>query len=250
MAIRDKGPAQGRESELAVTLHQKIQSDIEDEILSGRWPVGYRIPFEVDLAQHYSCSRMTVNKVLTQLTQAGLIERIKRSGSFVRQPVAQSAVLEVHDIRSEVESLRLAYGYDLLRRNLRVATTRDCELLDAHPSTRVLHLLCIHYAAGSPFALEERVINLASVPDAAEADFSTTAPGRWLLDRVPWSSAEHRISATPARDGAAASLGLTEGEACLVIQRRTWSGNAQVTHVRVTYPGDRHALIARFEPIK
>jgi hypothetical protein len=39
------------------TLHSKILADIEARIVSGEWPPGYRLPFEID-------SRMTMNKVM------------------------------------------------------------------------------------------------------------------------------------------------------------------------------------------
>ena len=97
------------------TLHQRILSDIEGQIVSGAWPPGHRIPFEMALAEQYDCSRMTVNKALTQLARAGLIERRKRSGSFVTHPQAQSAVLEIHDIKSEVLSLNLSYSHKLVK---------------------------------------------------------------------------------------------------------------------------------------
>ena len=90
------------------TLHQRIVADIEGQIVSGAWPPGHRIPFELDLAEQYGCSRMTVNKALTQLANAGLIERRRKAGSYVAQPRAQSAVLDIHDIRDEVQSLGLA----------------------------------------------------------------------------------------------------------------------------------------------
>ena len=51
--------------------------------MSGEWAPGHRIPFEHELATEYGCSRMTVNKALSQLARAGLIERRRRSGSFV-----------------------------------------------------------------------------------------------------------------------------------------------------------------------
>ena len=51
------------------TLHQKILGDIEGHIVSGEWPPGFRLPFEVNLAEQYGCSRMTVNKVMTQLAK-------------------------------------------------------------------------------------------------------------------------------------------------------------------------------------
>jgi DNA-binding GntR family transcriptional regulator len=87
------GEASEREID-APTLHQKILGEIEGKIVSGEWPIGFRIPYEVDLAREYGVSRMTVNKVLTQLQRGGLIERVKKSGSFVSLPHTQSAVLQ------------------------------------------------------------------------------------------------------------------------------------------------------------
>jgi GntR family histidine utilization transcriptional repressor len=36
--------------------------------------------------------------------------------------------------------------------------------------------------------------------------------------------------------------------ACLKVIRRTWQAGSPVTHVVLTYPGDRHHLVARFNP--
>jgi GntR family histidine utilization transcriptional repressor len=230
------------------TLHQRILSDIEGRIVSGDWPPGHRIPFEVDLATHYDCSRMTVNKVLTQLAKAGLIERRKRSGSFVSQPQAQSAVLEIHDIKAEVLSLNLAYAYRLIRCTKRKRRADDVRRLDVPAAASVLDLVSIHHAGRRPFCLEQRLISLAAVPDAAEVDFAAVAPGQWLINQVPWSKAEHLIRSMPAGIEDAQLLAIPAGTACLVIERRTWSGAGPITHVRLIYPGDRHVLVARFAP--
>jgi GntR family histidine utilization transcriptional repressor len=230
------------------TLHQRILGDIEGRIVSGEWPPGHRLPFEVDLAAHYDCSRMTVNKVMGQLVKAGLIERRKKSGSFVRQPQIQSAVLEIHDIRAEVESLGLEYGFKVLKRASRVAKREDRTSLDIAIGTSLLDIVCIHFAGTREFCIEQRLVNLATVPDAAEVDFMEIAPGPWLLGHVPWSNAEHRISAeTPSKD-IARLLGISDRQACLVVERRTWSNSGAVTYVRFTYPGNAHALVARFSP--
>ncbi|KQW81123.1 histidine utilization repressor [Devosia sp. Root413D1] len=232
----------------AGTLHQRILNDIEGKIVSGEWPIGHRIPFEVDLAREYGCSRMTVNKVLTQLARAGLIERVKKSGSFVSQPHTQSAVLEISDIRKEVESLKLPYAFNVPRAGKRKAQGADRLLLDVPVGTAILDITCVHLAGGKPFCLEQRLINLASVEGADQADFTKVPPGQWLLSQVPWSSAEHRIHAAAADATTAEQLGIEQGTACLVIERRTWSAGAAVTQVRLTYPGDRHALVATFTP--
>lgn len=230
------------------TLHQSILSEIEGRIVSGEWPPGHRIPFEVDLATQYGCSRMTVNKVLTQLAKAGLIERRKKSGSFVTQPQAQSAVLEIHDIKAEVQSLNLPYSYRVVAQASRKAKAGDLQLPDVAPGTLLRDIICVHFAGALPFCLEERLINLETVPDAASADFAAMAPGPWLVQQVPWTTAEHKIHASPAGGNAADVLDIPRGTACLVVERRTWSNAGPVTHVRFTYPGDRHTLVARFSP--
>jgi GntR family histidine utilization transcriptional repressor len=230
------------------TLHRRILADISERILSGAWPPGHRIPFEHELAAQYGCSRMTVNKALSQLAKAGLIERRRRSGSFVRQPQSQAAVLEIHDIRTEVEALGLSYRYELESRESRRSTAQDRALLGLETSSPVLSLQCRHFAGKRPFCHEARLISLAAVPDAAAEAFSDIAPGPWLVAQVPWSAAEHRIRATAVDAATAAALDIAAGSPCLVVERRTWSAEHPVTHVRFTYAADSHVLVARFTP--
>jgi len=232
------------------SLHQQILADIESRILSGEWPPGHRIPFEHELTAKYACSRMTVSKALTQLAAAGLIERRRKAGSFVTRPHSQSAVLEIQDVRAEVEALGLPYRYALLTRRTHRASRADRAIFEVAPSDVVLALRCRHDAAQQPFCLEERLINLSAAPDAAVEPFTEGAPGAWLVERVPWTSAEHRIRAGATRGDTARTLMVAEGAPCLVIERRTWSGETPVTHVKLTYPGEAHEIVARFQPRK
>ncbi|MCC7016942.1 MAG: histidine utilization repressor [Rhodospirillales bacterium] len=240
------GPQSGKSKKR--TLHDRILRDFETCILSGDWPPGYRIPFEVDLARQYNCSRMTVNKALTQLVSAGLIERRRRSGSRVAQPRAQSAILEIRDIESEVLALGLPYAYRLVGRSVRKCNGGDRARLDVPAGSSILELSCLHLAASRPFCIEQRIISLLAVPEAREESFETIAPGQWLLRKVPWSSAEHTIRAIAADDDTAERLELPVGAPCLVIERRTSGAGTSITHVRLTYPGESHELVARFTP--
>jgi GntR family histidine utilization transcriptional repressor len=229
-------------------LHRRILSDLEGHILSGRWPPGHRLPFEVELAREYGCSRMTVNKALMQLAGSGLIERRRKSGSFVTRPHSQSAVLEIRDIRTDVLAMGLDYAYELLTHRRRKANADDRSRFGAEITGNVLELECRHLAGGKPFCCEQRVIALGTVPEAADESFEAVAPGPWLLQRVPWSAARHAIRAVGADARIAAILGLARGTPCLSMERRTMLDGAPVTHVRLTWPGDRHELVAQFEP--
>ena len=108
------------------TLHQRILGELENRIVSGEWPPGHRIPFETELTEIYGCSRMTVNKVLTQLAAAGLIERRRKAGSFVVQPRSEAAVLAIHGIEAEVKALGLPYRYELLSRSEERRVGKEC----------------------------------------------------------------------------------------------------------------------------
>jgi len=231
-----------------LSLHQRIVNDIEGKILSGDWPPGYRLPFELEMAEQYQCSRMTVNKAMNQLARNGLIERRKKSGSFVIQPLAQSAVLEISEIKQEVESLGKAYRYKRIARDMRKANAEDRLLLDLGATGKVIDITALHFAGERVFCVEERLINLATVPGAVEETFETMVPGTWLLQQVPWSAAEHKIKAMAADAHVADALSVPLGAACLVVERRTSMQGVFITHVRLTYLGSSHELVAKFTP--
>lgn len=230
------------------SLLRRIRADVSERILSGAWPPGHRIPFEHELMQQYGCSRMTVNRALEPLADSGLIERRRKVGTFVARPRIHSAVLDVPDIASEVTSRGDSYGYELLSRKVRAATREELDALDLSDRVDVLLLRCLHRAGGRPFALEERVINLESVPEAELVDFADTPPNSWLLAHVAWTEAEHRISAANVNRSTAAALQIEATAACLVVERRTWRAGDKITHVRMTFPGDAYDLVARFTP--
>jgi len=227
--------------------YKQIRLDIERRILTGEWPPGHRIPFEHQLMVRYGCSRMTVSKALSELAQAELIERRRRAGTFVRRPNFLSAVLQITDIRAEISALGRSYRYELIKSARRTATATDRSRLGVQRTGKVVAIACRHCADGVPFAIEDRLIDLEAVPEAAKANFAIEPPGSWLLHHVPWTEAEHSISAIVADDQAAAALDIAIGAPCLVIDRHTWRSARPLTAVRLLYPGDSHKLVARFK---
>lgn len=233
----------------SMSLHQRILSDIQSLILTGAWQPGRRIPVEHELMKQYQCSRMTVSKVMTQLANARMIERRRRGGSFVSRPHSQSAVLTIPDIKSEVAALGLPYSFEVLNRQRRRSTGEERSLLGVERSVSVLEIACCHLAGARPFCFEQRLINLQAVPEAAEENFDEMAPGAWLLQRVPWALAEHRIRAAGADAEAAKSLKIRQKAPVLTIERTTRAADSTaITFVRLMYPGELHELVATFTP--
>jgi GntR family histidine utilization transcriptional repressor len=239
------------------SLHERIRADVERKILSGEWPPGHRIPFEHELVEAYGCSRMTVNKVLSGLAAAGLIERRRKAGSFVARPRMQSAVLAIPDLEAEILSRGEAYRYELISSRRRRASP-DLAFLPLSEGGEegpggatqvdVLALTCRHFAGETPFVFEERLINLEAVAEAAEADFSARPPGTWLVEHVPWTEAEHRIVSVNAGSAYGTALGVAPDTACMLLERSTWREGQTITRVRQMFPGNLYSLTARFTP--
>ena len=232
----------------SATLNQRIRSDIEERILSGEWPPGHRIPFEHELMQQYDCSRMTVNKVLTTLAENGLIERRRRAGSFVarRSPEQEFVTLEIPDIGLALSSRQRSYAYRLLQQTVRMADPENYSESLLADGGQIVAIEGLHLADDRIVGLEHRLLNATSIPQVLETDFSRVPPGTWLLNEISWTRGEYRISAVAVSAADAALMQCVPGTACLVIERRTWRGEAPITWARQIFLSDQHELVARF----
>ena len=227
-------------------LHERIRAQIERAIMAGHLRPGDRIPTETELMVEYGCARMTVNKALSALSSAGMIERRKRAGSFVARPRAQSMVLDVPDLAAAVAARGQSYRWEIASRKVSAPDRAQAGALGF--TAKVMTITGVHLADDLPLAFEHRMINLALVPELATADLAQTAPGSWLIAHVPWTEAENRISAVTAPPPIARALGQPRGAPCLMLERRTWRGADTVTRVQQYFVADRYELVARFGP--
>lgn len=232
------------------SISARIRADIERNIVSGRWPPGYRIPFERELVTQYGCSRMTVNKALLALATNGLIVRRRSVGSFVASPQAERSVLEIQDFAAEAARQGGPYRYEIESRAVERLDPGSARTIGLGSHRTVLHVVCVHYVREVPIAHEDRMISLAKVPQARHQTFDDMPPGTWLLRTVPWTEAEHVIRARNVGPVIARKLQIEPRAACLILERHTWHGGDLVTRVEITYPGDRHHFVGRFSPVE
>ncbi len=230
-------------------IYEQIRRAIAAPIVAGRWRPGRRIPSEMELTKAFKASRMTVNRALTALAAEGLIVRWRRRGSFVAERAVE--LVGVRDLGH-----RRGDRAQRPRLRLRAAGARApwSPMPTWQPTwtwplgTPLLALTCRHSADGEVVQLEHRLHQSRRRAAGRQRSFDAIAPGRWLLDHVPWSEAEHTIRAEAADARTARLMHVERGAACLVIERRTWQGRKAITLARLVHPGARHALTGRFRP--
>jgi len=78
----------------SVPFHYQLRKLLEQQIETGRWPQGDRLPSEPSLSEYYRDSRATVRQALHALEQEGLIRKEKGRGAFVNRTSSGSWLLQ------------------------------------------------------------------------------------------------------------------------------------------------------------
>jgi GntR family transcriptional regulator, histidine utilization repressor len=224
---------------------REIKREVFRRIRNNEWGPGTLLPGEVDLAVEFGCARATVNRAMQELSDDGIIERRRKGGSRVKLAPVRQVTFEIPLIRAEVESRGAEYRYELILSAIEKVPKWLQARLGLQANTSVRHVECIHYADRAPFQYENRWINLAAVPRAEMADFSSVSPNEWLVSEVPYTNAEVRFSATRADSKIAKLLKTVVGEPIFLSERSTWLTATPVTNVRF-YFAPTYQMIARY----
>lgn len=217
---------------------QGVQEEVLRRIHAREWKPGELIPNEVDLAAEMGCARATVNRALRAVAETGLLDRRRKAGTRVALNPTARATLDIPVIRREVEDKGARYGYALLSRRVIPPAAAIAGAMAVTPRARLLHLAALHLANDAPYAVEDRWINLASVPAAAQQSFDDISGNEWLLANAAYTHGEIAFSAAMATPEEAETLAAPTGSALFVVNRLTWDHGASVTKVRLAYaPG-------------
>lgn len=68
-----------------IPFYFQLKKILSQEISSGRWAPGERLPSEPEICDHFELSRTTVRQALAELESEGLILREKGRGTFVAE---------------------------------------------------------------------------------------------------------------------------------------------------------------------
>lgn len=229
-------------------LYEQIKRAIAKKVVSGAWAPGARIPTELSLVEDLGASRMTINRALRELVAEKLLTRVRGAGTFVSAPQPQSAILEIRDLKRDIEKRGHAHSAEVLSFETRKADEEDAIELGVEPGTPLAHLLCLHRENGKAIQLEDRYVNLEAAPGFDRQDYSQQTAASYLLTNAPYSEAEHIIEAAAADGETAKRLEIAHGAPCLVLHRRTWFHGTPITVVRFTHPGESFRLGGHFTP--
>lgn len=217
---------------------EEIRAEVLARIRSRAWPLGELIPGEEALAQEFGVARATVNRALSELARAGVLERKRKAGTRVAALPVRKASFDIPVIRAEVEARGEVYGLRLLRLEVAQPPVPVTARLAADVGDMV-HMKTLHLASGRGFVVEDRWLNRAVLPDPMP-DFAVVSANEWLVAHVSYASGDISFSAESAAGWEAEALGVAPGTAVFVTERCTWAPDQPITWVRLVHaPGYR-----------
>ncbi|MFI7101040.1 histidine utilization repressor [Streptomyces sp. NPDC050161] len=227
--------------------YQRVKDLVTEQIMSGRWREGDALPSESRFVEALGLSRMTINRALRELAAQGLIRRVMGVGSFVALHKGSSALVEVHNIADEVRGRGHRYHAQVLFVREEAAEQETGERFGLGERAQVFHSQVVHFEDEVAIQLEDRYVHPDFAPGYLEQDFTRRTPFTFLSEVAPLGKGEHVVEAVLPSSDECGILGVAPTEPCLLIQRRTWSGDALVSIARLLHPGSRYRLKGTFD---
>jgi GntR family transcriptional regulator len=135
--------------------HWDVAAALRQDIARGRYPVGERLPTELQLVDTFAVSRHTLREALRAVTEEGLISRRPRAGSIVIARHPRSAYAQTVD---SIQQL-LNYGTQTIRETILtefvVADHRLAYALQCAPGASWFHIQALRHPIDDPLPLAQ-----------------------------------------------------------------------------------------------
>ncbi|MEL7104968.1 MAG: phosphonate metabolism transcriptional regulator PhnF [Pseudomonadota bacterium] len=198
-------------------LFQSIAQTLRSDIAEGAYPSGAKLPTEADLAARFGVNRHTVRHALGVLSDEGLVQSRRGSGTrVVGRPIDYALGKRVRFHQNLAEAGRAA-DKRVLSMEVREATAEDARVLKLPEGAMVCIRRGVSMADGAPVAYGESRFpehRLPGLADALHGSVSITASLR-MVGVEDYTRASTRVSAERATATVALHLGLSEGDPVL-----------------------------------
>jgi DNA-binding FadR family transcriptional regulator len=214
---------------------------LREQVTSGAWPVGTRLPSEATLAAELGVGRSTIREAIRALASTGMVESRQGAGTFVRAAAAaevgletrlrRAALLDVYEVRHalELQAARLA------------ATRRDADDLASLQRTLDRRQAALAVAKDATFVeadlgFHQCVVDAAHNPILTELFASFTSAVREAMFDV-FADRDLRLDANPAHLQLAAAIRAADPEAAAAATSAHLDATIRTLKALLDHPG-------------
>ena len=214
------------------TKYKQIVSELEADLLSGKYNEVKKLPREEDLIEKYQVSRTTIRKAIAMLVNKGYVYQVQGSGIFIREASLQDYVslenlkgltrdFPDKKIESKLINLMVINADEDLDKQMKCDVGTDIYFLER-----------LRYVNEEPFAVEYTYLNKNVIPYMSE-EIAHRSIYSFIINDLKLSIgfADKIIYADKLDSESAQLLQLSENDPTLVIENTVFLTNGTVFEV-------------------
>ncbi len=212
-----------------VPFYFQLKRQLSEQIASGGWSPGDRLPSEPAICGHFGVSRTTVRQALAALENEGLIRKEKGRGTFVAEPQSSWLLQSAGGFHAEAARAGHTVTSRILRNEIEELPEWACEALSLPSGSRGVSVERVRW-------VDERIAMVVLThlpPDFAEAalgaDLATGSLYRVLEERlgVVVFGGRRVVEAVAADDRLAGLLEVPPQSPLLFVESVSWDQRLQ-----------------------
>ena len=230
-------------------LWASIAGTLREEIASGAYPSGAKLPTEADLSRRFGVNRHTVRRALADLAERGLVHSRRGSGTVVTGRPTEYAIGRRVRFHENLKAVGRVPGKRVHSVETRAATDEEADALDL-PAGAMVHVCDgISLSNAEPIAVFRSIFpadGFAALPDIL-LEHGSVSRALAACGVTDFTRTSTRLSATTASATQAVHLNLREGAPVLQSKGVNVDPNGRPVEFGITiFAGDRVTLV--FEP--
>ncbi|CAA7600774.1 GntR bacterial regulatory protein HTH signature [Acididesulfobacillus acetoxydans] len=229
-----------------IPIYYQLAKLIREQIRRGEFKPGEALPTEIEIANRYEISRMTVRRSIAELVSEGMVYALQGKGTFVASPKLDNVVFELNNFNREMAQRGLNFKTTLLQAKILRADDELKERFRLGEGThRILHFRTVTAAEDERLSLENKYIIYTKSKPLLESELNDpTLPGLIAShsDYLP-VSAKKVLKAVVATNEEAALLGIAAGSPLFLVETTVFDPDLKpVGWSKSIYRGDRYKI--------
>jgi GntR family transcriptional regulator len=200
-------------------LYHQLAERLLEGIRSGDFPTGARLPSEPQLARAYGIGRPTVRQATEVLVRRRVVERKRGSGTFVVDTPDGADLLSLAGTLASFEKGGIEAETEMVWGPKRLEIEDEPE--NPFDGRTAVGFSRLSRVQGVPVLLEEIYADAERFPQVEGVDLSGRSLSQWIEQQYHMrpTSADQNFRVTPLDASRSALLGLSEGDAILMVKR-------------------------------
>lgn len=231
-----------------VPAYERIRDALRVEI--SQLGPGGRLPSEVDLADRFGVTRVTVRNAVDGLVADGLVRREHGRGTFVQDGSARVRRLaRLTAFSEDMAEQGIAIETTVLTQERQAASAEVAKALAVTERDPVAHIARLRSSGGQPIAFQQAWVPISICPALADESLGARSLYDTLEQRygVRLRKAEQWIGAAAATSLQARHLGVRRGSPLLHTRRITYDDSGRRVEFALSWMRPEYELTALLE---